>query len=121
MVAKFTGMSGDLESTSLVQRIVLGCLADLEATGETPVNTAEIREIVSERLEDVDSETVGHVSETEVIRALNGLADTQLVGEQRPDDRSPVGKGRPVYDLDVDPETVRETLAEDDRVRSMLE
>lgn len=114
-------MRGALESTSLVQRIVLGCLVDREAAGETPANTAEIREIVADRLADVDSETVGTLSEPDVIRALNGLADTPLVDEQRPDDRSPVGKGRPVYRLDVDPDTVREVLAEDDRVKPILE
>lgn len=114
-------MSGELESTSLVQRIVLGCLVDLEEAGETPVNTAEVREVVADRLEDVDSETVGTLSETDVIRALNGLADTPLVDEQHPDDRSPVGKGRPVYSLTVDVEDVRECLADDDRVAALLD
>lgn len=114
-------MDGELESMSLVQRIVLGCLADLEASGETPVNTAEIREVVADRLADVDVGAVGTLSESDVIRSLNGLSGSPFVEEERPDDRSPVGKGRPVYRLAVDPADLRAELAADDRVRAVLE
>lgn len=114
-------MRGELESMTLVQRIVLGCLVDLEAAGETPVNTAEIREVVADRLADGDVGAVGTLSESDVIRALNALADTLFVDEERPDDRSPVGKGRPVYRLAVDTADLRAELATDDRVRAVLE
>lgn len=113
-------MRGDLESTSLVQRIVLCGLLDLEASDATPANTAEVREAVSEQLSDVDSGTVGRITETEVIRVLNGLGGTALVDERRPDDRSPVGKSRPVYRLSIEPVALREALADDERVEALL-
>ena len=114
-------MNEELESTSLVERIVLCCLVDLAGEGETPVNTAELREIITERLEGVGSHHVGRVAEADVMRALNGLSEQPMVSEERPDDRSPVGKGRPVYDLTVDPAPLREALADDDRLRPILE
>lgn len=114
-------MSANLEETSLAQRIVLCCLADADEAGETPLNTAEIREATSERLDREETEDMGHLSEADVMRALNGLTDTELVDESRPDDRSPVGKGRPVYSLTVDVEEIREYLADDDRVAALLD
>ena len=113
-------MSANLDETSLAQRIVLCCLADAAESDETPLNTAEIREAASERLDRDDTEDMGHLSEADVMRALNGLAETEIVDESRPDDRSPVGKGRPVYSLTVDVEAVRECLAGDDRVAPLL-
>ena len=114
-------MSANLEETSLAQRIVLCCLADAEESGETPLNTAEIREASSVRLDDPETEDMGHLSEADVMRALNGLSETHIVDEQRPDDRSPVGKGRPEYSLGVDVDAVRECIADDDRVAPLLD
>lgn len=114
-------MSANLEETSLAQRIVLCCLADAAESGETPLNTAEIREASADRLDDPETEEMGHLSEADVMRALNGLSETEVVEERRPDDRSPVGKGRPEYSLGVGVEAVRECLADDDRVACMLD
>ena len=114
-------MSASLEETSLAQRIVLCCLADAAADGETPLNTAEIREATTERLDDPATEDMGHLTEADVMRALNGLSETDIVEETRPDDRSPVGKGRPQYALGVDVEEVRGVLSEDDRVARLLD
>lgn len=113
-------MDTTLESTSLAQRIVLCCLLDSSEVGETPVDTAELREAAEGRLEDSDVEAVGHLTEADVMRALNGLSDAGLVEERHPGDRSPVGKGRPEYVLAVDDETLREELLEDDRVSPLL-
>ena len=114
-------MDADLEATSLAQRIILCCLVEFEESGAAPVNTAEIREAAERRLEAADTEAVGHLTEADVMRALNGLSGTDLVREERPDDRSPAGKGRPEYALAVDAERVREGLAEDERVVPLLE
>jgi hypothetical protein len=114
-------MHEQLESTSLADRVVVATLVSLSATGRTPANTAEIREASAEYLDGDRTETVGRLSEADVIRALNGLAETDLVVETRPDDSSPVGKGRPEYDLGVDAGVVRESLADDERVAAMLE
>lgn len=114
-------MNADLDATSLAQRIILCSLLDFEATDDTPVNTAELREAAERRLENADTEAVGHLTEADVMRALNGLSDTDLVEERRPDDRSPAGKGRPEYALAVDVERMRKKLASDDRIASLLE
>jgi len=114
-------MNGDLEETSLAQRIVLCCLADAAESGETPLNTAELREATARRLEQGDAEDMGHLTEADVMRALNGLAETDFVTETRPDDRSPAGKGRPEYGPAVAPERVREMLAGDDRLAPLLD
>lgn len=113
-------MTANLEETSLAQRIVLCCLADADGTGATPLNTAEIREAAAERLDREDTEDMGHLTEADVMRSLNGLTDTDIVEESRPDDRSPVGKGRPVYSLAVDVDEIRRCLEDDDRVACML-
>ena len=113
-------MSGDLESTSLAQRIVLCSLLEFEESGETPVNSAELREATTDLLEAHDSGAVGRLTEADVMRALNALTETGVVEERRPDDRSPAGKGRPEYSLLVDAEELRENLAADDRVESLL-
>lgn len=112
-------MTGDLESTSLVQRVVLCCLVELSSTGATPADTAEIRRDATERLERTDD--VGRLAEADVIRALNVLAETDLVEETAAGDRSPVGKGRPRYGLAVDAEGLRSRLSEDPRLESLLE
>lgn len=115
------GMREQLESTSLADRVVVATLLSLSAAGRTPANTADIRQASSERLDSDGTEPMGHLSEADVIRALNGLVETDLVVETRPDDGSPVGKGRPEYELGVDADRVREFLAADDRVAPMLE
>lgn len=114
-------MKEDLESMSFVQRVVLCGLVDLSTAGETPANSAELRAAATECLAVADADVMGRVSEADVMRALNGLADSPLVDETRPDDSSPVGKGRPVYELDVGTARVREELSEDDRLASLFE
>lgn len=114
-------MREQLESTSLADRVVVATLLSLSSADRTPANTADIRQASSERLDSDGTEPMGHLSEADVIRALNGLVETELVVENRLDDGSPVGKGRPEYELGVDAERVREFLATDDRVAPMLE
>ncbi len=111
----------DFDSTSLIERIVLCCLADLADSGLTPVNTAELRSTITDRLEAMEGERFRRIAEADVMRALNGLAETEFVAELRPDDQSPAGKGRPEYDLAVPLEELRANLTGDDRLAPLLE
>jgi hypothetical protein len=112
-------MVDDIDGTTLAQRIILCCLADLSAEEATPANSAEIRELATNRIEETDA--VGHLTEADVMRALNALVESDLVGESSPDDRSPVGKGRLEYSLTNDPESVRSALRTDERLTPLLE
>ena len=110
----------DPESTTFVQRIVLCCLVDLAEDDRTPVDSAAIRERGRELLERADHEPIGSLSEADVTRALNGLVDAELIAEHRSEDRSPVGKGRPQYELSVDPNPLRDELESDEELVPLL-
>lgn len=109
------------DSTTFAQRITLCCLVDLTEGGRTPVDATEIKSTAKRLLESADGQPVGGLSEADVVRSLTELADTELVDEHRPEDRSPVGKGRPKYALDVDAGELRATLVDDDEVGSVLD
>jgi predicted transcriptional regulator len=113
-------MSDDLESTTLAQRIVLCSLTEL-SPARTPANSAEIREVATKHLGAADIDSVGSFTEADVMRALNALVESEFVDEQRPDDRSPVGKGRPEYSLSEDTDTVQAELRDDERLAPLLE
>lgn len=108
----------DPESTTFAQRVVLCCLLDADGD-RLPIDAGEIRMAAKDRLERADDQPVGGLSEADVVRALNELVERGLLDEQRPGDRSPVGKGRPQYELDADPGELREDLAGD--VGSLIE
>ncbi|MCY4731244.1 hypothetical protein KY092_11835 [Natronomonas gomsonensis] len=114
-------MVDDIEGTTLSQRIILCCLADLSSDDETPANSAEIRELATERLEKTDADATGRLAEADVMRALNALVESDFVEESSPDDRSPVGKGRLEYSLTSDPEAVRSALRTDERIEPLLQ
>lgn len=110
----------DPESTTFVQRIVLCCLVDLAENDRTPVDSAAVRETARKLLEDADGSPIGIVSEADVTRALNGLVEMGLIEEHRSEDRSPVGKGRPKYRLDVNAEEIRGELRDDEEMSPLL-
>lgn len=112
---------GSLDSTTLVQRLTLIGVGSLSARGETPAHAGRIARVCAEQAEAVDADVVGRVSEAEVTRALNELDAAGLVATADADDRSPVGKGRPAYDLDCDPETLVERFESDDRIDGLLD
>lgn len=112
-------MVADIGSRSLSGRVVLLCLADLETSGRTPAHTAETVRATRSHLESVEAETLGKLSEAEVNRALNRLEADGLVAMVDSDDRSPVGKGRPEYTLDVAASEVLESLADDPEVGTL--
>lgn len=108
----------DPESITFVQRIVISCLLNTDSE-QQPIDAAEVRTKARDILEKSEEQPISGVSEADVARALNGLVDKGLIEERSAGDKSPVGKGRPQYALDVDPDTIREELADDD-VGSLL-
>ena len=110
----------DSESTTFAQRIVLCCLVDCAEDDRTPIDSATIRETARKLLENTENAPVGSLSEADVTRALNGLVGADLVEEQRPESRSPVGKGRPKYELRIETETLRGKLCDDADMAPLL-
>ena len=109
----------DPDSMTFAQRITLCCLVDMAEADRTPADAAEIKSEAKRILEEADGQPVGNLSDADVIRALAGLADTDIVDERRPEDRSPVGKGRPQYALETDPETLRGELEADEELGTL--
>ena len=108
----------DLEPTTFVQRVVLCCFVKTDAEN-MPIDAAELRSFSRELLEAAEGQSVSAVSEGDVARALNGLVDMGLIEEHRPENNSPVGKGRPKYTLEIDSDSVREELQTGD-ISSLL-
>lgn len=106
-------MSADVESRSLSGRVVLLCLADLEASGTTPAHAAEVVRATRSHLDSVEADTLGTLSEAEVNRVLNRLEAEGLVEMTQPDASSPVGKGRPAYEPAVAADEVVDALRDD--------
>jgi hypothetical protein len=63
---------------------------------------------------------VGTVSEADVTRALNELDDDHLRTVEA-SERSPVGKGRPAYELTYATTALVESLGDDDRLRTVVD
>jgi len=114
-------MSDDITSLSLSGRVVLLTVAHLSQTNETPAHTGQVIRANADHLDAVEADTLGKISEAEVSRALNRLESEELVEMASQSERSPVGKGRPVYSLAVEVETVLESLADDDDVAPRVE
>ncbi len=110
-----------IESTTLSERVVLLGVTELQGRGETPVHSSIVKRACVQRLGEVDGEVVGSLSESDVVRALNRLEDDGLVERVTVEDPSPVGKGRPTYELSPDAGDVLDALAEDDRVARLVE
>jgi predicted ArsR family transcriptional regulator len=114
-------MTDRLDSTTLSQRLTLLGVARLSADGDTPAHAGEIARICARQHEAIDGDVVGNVSEAEVTRALNELDADGIVETADAGERSPVGKGRPAYELRVDRTTLVEAFADDDRLDALLE
>ena len=110
----------DPDSMTYVQRITLCCLLNMIQADREPADAAEIRAAAKDLLETAEGQPVGSVSEADITRALNKLSETELIEQTRPENRSPVGKGRPRYALSGDVETVRSALESDEYVGALL-
>lgn len=108
-----------LEGTSLTERLVLNELAALERNGRTPVQAMDVLGRCRERLEQLDEVAGGRLTEGELVRACRTLRDRGVVSEIQPDATSPVGKGRPAYELDAETETVQSVVREDARLTGL--
>lgn len=108
-----------IESTSLLDRVVLLGIADLAANDETPAYSFEIQRTCRSHLSRIDDDIVGEVSESMIMRALNELSATELVVESV-EDRSSVGKGRPLYEPVGSSSDLLDELASDDRLEHVV-
>ncbi len=111
----------DLSETTLAERMALLGVADLALAGDTPAHSGDVRRTCIEHVTTLEGDVVGRPSEADVMRALNRLVAAGVVEEVPAGDASPVGKGRPEYDLQDPPEAVLSALARDDRVGPLAE
>lgn len=110
----------DLADLPLPQRVVLLSLTHCVRTGDGPVHTGDVIQACRSQMDALGSEALGSLGEAEVSRALNEL-EAQGYVQLEPRNTSPTGKGRPVYSLGVDAETVVESFRPDEQVRGLLE
>lgn len=110
-----------VDDTTLDQRIVLLGVACHAMDGATPADSSAVRAVCTDRLADPDGPFFGRLSEGDVMSALYALESAGLVEEIESGDPSPVGKGRPEYELTVDPEALLSSLAEDERLVDLVE
>lgn len=99
----------EFDALSRTECLVLLGLVELECRDLTPAQTHELRRACREGT--VSEAVVGSVSEADVMRSLYRLEATDVVAEVTPETTSPTGKGRPSYELAVDPEAVVDHLA----------
>lgn len=111
----------DLTTASLSERVTLLGVTYLASRDATPVHTGEVVSTCTWEFGDVEADVLGSLSEADVSRALNRLEAGGVVEQAFGEDASPVGKGRPRYSLCVDPETVLDSYATDDRVAALVE
>lgn len=109
-------MSGTeaIRTATLDQRVILLAVAEAAAEDATPANPAQLRSICNERLAREDAPVFGGLSEADVTRALYTLEDEGLVVNKGPEETSPTGKGRPLYEPVPDEATIYDALGDDD-------
>ncbi|SFR86316.1 hypothetical protein SAMN05216559_0204 [Halomicrobium zhouii] len=108
-----------LDSTSVTERLVLHELAELDRADRTPAQATDVLQACRGRLEELETVVGSRLTEGDLVRACRTLEDRGLVTGNRPERTSPVGKGRPAYELDVEVETVREFVSDDDRLSEL--
>ncbi|TYL40080.1 hypothetical protein CV102_00420 [Natronococcus pandeyae] len=103
----------DIEALSLTEQVVLCAVAEASQDDENPVQTHEVRRACRDRLDEVDTEVVGTITEADVMRSLYRLESEGLVEERQTGDRSPTGKGRPAYELNERIDAVYEGVSDE--------
>ena len=107
-----------LESTTLTERLVLLSLLEVESE---PAQTHDLRRTCLSLAEQAGEPVVGRVSEAEIIRSLYRLEAADVVAEYEPAETSPIGKGRPQYELTVEAEAVLEVARERPALEGIVE
>lgn len=111
----------DIESTTLLQRVVLLSVALESRKTESPLNSSDLTGICSKYISAIEGDIIGRPREADIIRTLNQLVGMGYLNEDSAGEASPTGKGRPRYVLSDDPEVVLEALRADPRIESALE
>lgn len=114
-------MSDDVLEAPLSSRVVCMGIAALDAAGETPASAPAVRRTCREHEDALAEAVIGTLDEATVARALNELDDAGHVARVDPDDSSPVGKGRPEFELADDPEAALDVLARDDALADAVD
>lgn len=109
-------MYAALDSTRPFEQFVLLSVAELAVADRTPAHSYDVTKTAKARLDDVERDTFGGVERQAVITTLGSLAEEGLL--DKAETKSPIGKGRPAYELAVDAETVIAELAGDGAVGS---
>lgn len=107
-----------VESTTPFQRFVLVAVTDLATRGERAVHSYDVKRVGEEHTDAINQDLFGGVTRREVITALSALSDAGLLEETTVS--SPVGKGRPAYQLAADENEVLDELANDDTVGQIV-
>lgn len=113
--------SEDLESVDPFHRLVLLAVVELRRRDDTPLHSFDVSGVCGDLCEEHDElEAVapGGVTRQRVIQALSELEDEGHL--EKTTKRSPTGKGRPAYSLDVDEAAVMDALAADDRFEPVV-
>jgi hypothetical protein len=123
--ARITGRDmsdqAEIDSVSLTEKVVFLGVVQLSDEEETPVDSSELTAICNDHCSELELDLLGHLTEVDVMRALSSLSASGFLTEAEVEERSPVGKGRPVYELDVEHEPLVEELAEDERVGPLVD
>lgn len=112
--------TSDLTGATLAERVTLLGLTYLTTRGDVPAHPGQVVETCTWTFDDLGGEVLGDLSEADVSRALNALDADGLVEQAFGDEQSPVGKGRPQYELAVDAETVLDSYADDERLTDVV-
>lgn len=112
-------LDSTLDSLSLTEQVVLLGLVAVHRADETPAQTHELRRHCNRFVDGVEADVVGKLTEADVMRSLYRLEDDGFIEEVDVGERSPTGKGRPAYELDVPEEAVSDGV--DDRLTEALE
>lgn len=95
------------------ERFVLLAVADLADETDGPVHSFDVRERCTAHTGDVTC-AEGGVERAAVLQALESLVEVGVLDET--ESSSPVGKGRPGFELTGDPAAVIDALVGDDAV-----
>lgn len=106
----------ELQSVGSFEQFVLLSVVELSEEGETPAHSYEVTGRAKARLDDLDRDPFGGIEREEVIKALGSLAEADLLSKG--ETTSPVGKGRPAYDLAVEGDAVLDELRGEEGVGS---